>query len=131
MNSTKTILLIGRTGHGKSTLANVIAETDKFTEGEFAVSETKKTTHHVFDHKGIKYRIIDTVGIGDTKMDLGKVLRKLALMGYEVRDGLSQILLVTNGQLVEEVKSTYELLKKIVFDESIVDYTTIVRTNSE
>jgi len=129
MNDIKTILLIGRTGNGKSTLANVITGTSKFTEGEFAVSETKKVSDYVFKHEEVEYRIIDTVGIGDTKMTLEKVLRKLALTGYSVKDGLSQILFVTDGRLVEESRSTYELLKKVIFDENIADYTTVVRTN--
>jgi len=129
MNNVKSILLIGRTGNGKSTLANVIAKTDEFKEGEFAVSETKNIAEYIFKYEGTEYRIVDTVGIGDTKMTMDKVLNKLALMGYSVKDGLSQILFVTDGKLVEEPKSTYELLKKVVFDEDISRYTTIVRTN--
>ncbi|CAI2169544.1 17491_t:CDS:10 [Funneliformis geosporum] len=117
------------TGNGKSTLANVIAKTGEFKEGEFAVSETKKIAEYTFEHEGMKYRIVDTVGIGDTKMTMDKVLNRLALMGYSVKDGLSQILFVTDGKLVEEPRSTYELLKKVVFDDELANYTTIVRTN--
>src|SRR5437016_612633 len=62
-------------------------------------------------------------------MSLDKVLRKLALMGYSVKDGLSQILFVTNCRMVKAAKSTYDLLRKVVFDENIAEYTTIVRTN--
>jgi len=137
MNNTKTILLIGRTGNGKSTLANVLLarkdESGNFKEifGESAgsVSETKKVQIEEFEEEGIKYRIIDTVGIGDTKMTLDQVLRKLALMGYAVKDGLSQILFITDGRMANEAKSTYDLLEKVVFDDNIADYTTIIRTN--
>jgi len=52
MNDIKTILLIGRTGNGKSTLANVVSGTNKFTESEFAVSETKKIAEHTFNYEG-------------------------------------------------------------------------------
>jgi len=128
MNNVKTILLIGRTGNGKSTLANVITDTNEFTEGEFAVSKTRKVSDYIFEHEGAKYRIIDTVGIGDTGMTRHKVLRKLALMGYSVKDGVSQILFVTDGQLAKEAKSTYYLLEKVVFDDNIAKYTTVVRT---
>src|SRR6185312_5312184 len=136
MNSIKTILLIGSTGSGKSTLANVLLgkkdESGNFKEifGESAgsVSETKKVQIEEFEKGSIRYRIVDTVGIGDTGMTRDVVLRKLALMGYSVRDGLSQILFVTNGGITNEAKSTYDLLSKIIFDENIAEYTTVVRT---
>lgn len=140
MNGTKTILLIGRTGNGKSTLANVLVNKvngngqfekfeEKFGESASSVSKTKKVQVEEFEEDGVKYRVVDTVGIGDTNMTLDKVLRKLALMGYSVKDGVSQIFFVTDGKLVEESKSTYELLKKVVFDENVTQYTTVIRTN--
>jgi energy-coupling factor transporter ATP-binding protein EcfA2 len=138
MNNIKTILLIGRTGNGKSTLANVLlGERDErgnfkevFGESVGSISKTKKIQIEKFVDKevGAEYRIIDTVGIGDTEMTLDKVLRKLALMGYSVKDGLSQILFVTDGQLAKEAKSTYDLLEQVVFDEKIAKYTTVLRT---
>jgi len=137
MNNVKTILLIGRTGNGKSTLANItLGRKDQegnfeepFGESAGSVSKTKKVQVEEFEEGGIKYRIVDTVGIGDTRMSLDKVLRKLALMGYSVKDGLNQILFVTDGRMASEAKSTYDLLEKVVFDENIAKYTTIVRTN--
>lgn len=139
MTNVKTILLIGRTGNGKSTLANVLLgkrdKNDNFEEifGESAgsISKTKEIQIENFidEETKIEYRIVDTVGIGDTKMTLDKVLHKLALMGYSVKDGLSQILFVTDGHLVKEAKSTYDLLRKVVFDENIAKYTTVIRTN--
>src|SRR3954464_11052224 len=107
MESKKTILLIGRTGNGKSAIANVLTESNSFAEGEFAVSKTKKMQVVEFVEAGVRYRVVDTIGIGDTKMTVDKVLRKLALMGYSVKDGLNQIFFVTDGKLAKETKSTY------------------------
>jgi len=42
MVNTRNILLIGRTGNGKSSLANVVTGTDEFREGRFSISKTKK-----------------------------------------------------------------------------------------
>jgi hypothetical protein len=123
-------LLIGRTGKGKSTVANVLTNTNKFKESEFAVSETKNIQICELKYNGIKYQIIDTVGVGDTKLSEEEVLHKIAEAVYAVRHGLSQVLFVTSGRFTEEEEIIYEeLLKKAIFDENIAKYTTIVRTN--
>ena len=184
MKNTRNILLIGKTGSGKSVLANVLINENNqfeevFKEGKYGVSQTKKVSAEEFDSKGkeikelqkqieelekkskgdsnsdagnqqqeieqlkeqlkkkeeenVRYKIIDTVGISDTKegtkMSLNKVLYNLAKIGREVEDGLSQILLVTDGNSPEQTNSLYNLLKETVFDENIAQYTTIVRTN--
>jgi hypothetical protein len=79
--------------------------------------------------KNIKYRIIDTVGINDTKLSEKEVLNKIAEAVYHVRDGLNQILFVTNGKFNRGEVFIYNLLRKVIFDENITKYTTIVRTN--
>lgn len=85
--STRNILLIGRTGSGKSTLANVLMGEDKFKESAKSVSSTKHVEEGVFevdlDKEGkekIRYRVIDTIGIGDTEMKPQGVLMRLAEM---------------------------------------------------
>ncbi|CFW92698.1 conserved protein of unknown function (AIG1 domain) [endosymbiont DhMRE of Dentiscutata heterogama] len=130
LSNQRNILLIGRTGKGKSTLANVLTNTNKFKESEFAVSETKNIQIGQFKHNDIKYQVIDTVGIGDTKLSEQEVLQKIAEAVYAVRYGLSQVLLVTSGRFTQEERIIYEeLLKKAIFDQDIAKYTTIVRTN--
>ncbi|WNE40089.1 MAG: GTPase Der [Mycoplasmataceae bacterium] len=124
----RNILLIGRTGSGKSTLANVLTETNNFKESSGSVSETREIQTGEFDHLGIKYRIIDTIGIGDTKLSEREVLRKISQITYLLRNGLHQVLFVTGGRLNREEATVYELLKETVFDERITDYTAIVRT---
>src|SRR5207253_3167573 len=83
-----------------------------------------------FKHNSIKYQIIDTVGIGDTKLSEQEVLHKIAEAVHAVRYGLSQVLFVTSGRFTHEERIIYEeLLKKAIFDENIANHTTIVRTN--
>lgn len=128
MTEVRNILLIGRTGNGKSALANVISDTNKFREIEDSVSETKELELEMFKYQGIKYRVIDTVGIGDTKLKSKDVLNRVAKACYEVREGLNQIFLVIGGRITEEELETYNLLKQVIFNEDIYSYTTIVRT---
>jgi len=60
---TKNILLVGMTGNGKSTLANVLTNTDKFNETSDA-SGTLNIQVETFTANGFDYQIIDTIGIG-------------------------------------------------------------------
>jgi predicted GTPase len=126
------VLLIGKTGNGKSTLANTLTNTNNFKEGKYGVSETRDIQMEVFEEnvkeKRIKYRVIDTVGIGDTRLTEREVLYKLAEAAYLVKDGLNQVLFVTSGRFTKEEILAYDLLRKVIFDEKVTDYTTIVRT---
>nr|CAG8480912.1 8199_t:CDS:1 [Entrophospora candida]CAG8581701.1 1988_t:CDS:1 [Entrophospora candida] len=125
----RTILLIGRTGSGKSTLANVITGTDDFKESSGSISETKEYEIKDYLINGKSYRIVDTVGIGDTRLTDQQVLNKLAEAADRIQLGLYQILFVANGRFTEEEIKAYDLLREVVFDKDVVKYTSIVRTN--
>jgi predicted GTPase len=123
-----TVLLIGRTGSGKSALANVISDDKKFNESGLSVSETRDIQIENFEIDGVSYQIIDTVGIGDTKLTTQQVLNKLADASYSIKEGLNQILFVTDGRFKEEEIMAYDLLRSVIFDTNVAGFTTIVRT---
>jgi predicted GTPase len=123
-----TILLIGRTGSGKSALANVISNDKKFNESGLSISETRDIQIENFEIDGVSYQIIDTVGIGDTKLTTQQVLNKLADASYSIKEGLNQILFATDGRFKEEEIMAYDLLRSVIFDTNVANFTTIVRT---
>ncbi|CAG8568765.1 13097_t:CDS:2, partial [Ambispora leptoticha] len=82
----------------------------------------------LFEINGIKYRIIDTPGLGDTKLSKIETLQEIAKVYDKVKDGLSQVLFLSSGRFTPEEVETYNTLKEILFDENITKYTTIVRT---
>src|SRR5689334_15952495 len=130
MTGTRNILLIGRTGNGKSTLANVlIGGENKFKESSKSVSETQGIQTGKFEIGGVNYQVIDTVGIGDTALSRQQVLYKIAEVSHSIRDGLNQIFFVTNGRFTEAEREAFDLLGEVIFDKEFVKYTTIVRTN--
>lgn len=134
MAEVKNILLIGRSGRGKSTLANVILNKNGqfeeiFKESSKSVSETKEIQSELFEDNNVNYLVIDTPGIGDTKMSDNEVLDIIAKAVYQVRSGISQVLFVVDGRFDKYEMATYNLLRTIIFDDNITKHTTIIRTN--
>lgn len=121
----KNILVIGHTGSGKSTLANVLTGTEVFKETGYGVSETKNFQKGDFEWEGTKYRVIDTVGIGDTKLSINKVLNRIEEAVHSVPEGINQILFVVSNNSTYEISTLGRLglLRSYIFE-----HTTIVRT---
>ncbi|CAG8454961.1 4125_t:CDS:1 [Acaulospora morrowiae] len=129
MPEIRSVLLIGKAGNGKSTLANVITGTDGFNESTSRIRGTTEVKSLVFEHEGIEYRIFDTVGIGDPIKPIEEILSKLGDEADIIGEGLNQILFVTRGRFTKEEVEAFKLLKNIIFDEQVTGYTTIVCTD--
>nr|CAG8499585.1 11100_t:CDS:2 [Entrophospora candida] len=123
-----TILLVGSTGSGKSTLANVLSGSEDYDTSHRSVSSTKDTNSRNYAINGKIYRIVDTVGIGDSRMPPKEVANKLAVAAEAIKYGINQILFVASGKFTDVEIEAFETLQEVVFDKSVFDYTTIVRT---
>ncbi|CAG8581264.1 7733_t:CDS:2 [Dentiscutata erythropus] len=123
------ILLIGRTGSGKSTLANVLVKkVEQFAVSSSSGSLTKSAQSVFFEENGVKYQVIDTIGLCDTMMTKERAMSELAETCRMLEGGLYRILLVTGDRFTEEEKDMYYTMKETIFDHKFTHYTTIIRT---
>ncbi|CAG8504461.1 18540_t:CDS:1 [Racocetra fulgida] len=151
MSEYRNVLLIGRTGQGKSSLANLIVNDEKnfeeggkfdevFEKGNGTLSQTKKTQSKKItlkievggEIKDVKYQIIDTVGFDDTTLSKREVLIEVAKACKKVKEGINQILFVCGEKLTPQEIDAYNILRRVLFDEKldkdITKYITIIRT---
>ncbi|CAI2173147.1 11933_t:CDS:2 [Funneliformis geosporum] len=105
MVDAKNIIIIGKTGSGKSALANVLSRTDEFKED-------------------------NTVGLGDKRLIKNELLEKFEEeIGIYIEEGISQIFFVIGEKMDQEVLTEFLWLNDFLFDNKAFDYTTVVRTN--
>lgn len=129
MNKTRNILIVGKTGAGKSTLANVITGTNNFKESASFNSQTEFFQQGILKHKGIDYLIVDTIGIDDNSgLNEREVLFRIAQGVCMMEDGLTQLFFVIDGRFTIRETQMFEAIKKTIFDQGVIRFTTIVRT---
>ncbi|CAG8496548.1 9259_t:CDS:1 [Diversispora eburnea] len=127
----RSIIIIGYTGSGKSTLANLITGTNNFKESEYCVSETKEGKLEKFTaENGIKYHIIDIIGINDTELSTQETLKKLKEATRQSSYNLYQVLFVFGGRFTKAETKVFNLIREKLFkyNEDITKYITLVRT---
>ncbi|CAB4423531.1 unnamed protein product [Rhizophagus irregularis] len=137
-NNKRNILLVGKTGNGKSTIANVLVnseQADTFKESGRSSSETKQAKSEMFEvtygNEKIIYQIIDTVGLCDTDMDEKDIFLRLSEAIELLNGEINQILFIVGGRFSKEEDEVYNIFKSILFFDSecnISNYTTVVRT---
>lgn len=130
----KTILLIGTTGSGKSTLGNVLINQngnfeEVFAEGEYSVSETRNIKSERVEIEGINYRLIDTPGFGDTSLEVIKIPPTLGELNEYIQLGVDYVFFVVNKKFDNKNLDIFKYLKEIFFDNDVVKYITIIFTH--
>ncbi|XP_065198217.1 uncharacterized protein LOC135829758 [Sycon ciliatum] len=137
----RVVILMGRTGNGKSTLANVIAgrpRGDLFPESARVLSETVGTPskrvavrYGTSPRKRYVLKIVDTIGFGDTGKSAADVLKQLGDLASDCRSGIHQLLFVTRGRFTKEEEDVFDLVRTVIFESSIIHHICVVRTGCD
>ena len=132
-----TVILAGVSGNGKSTLGNVLAgrkpEESLFEEVEGCREGTKNVCQKIVQvqhgREIITLRIVDTVGFGDGNLSKHEVILRLTKVSNYCKNGVNQLFFVTQGRLSTQEQEAWRTVQETIFDEELIDYTTIVRTH--
>jgi len=127
----RTVLLMGRTGNGKSTIANVLVgaspQSPRFVESDMAQSQTGQHQVETAVVDGMELTVVDTMGIGDTSKTKEEVCMALARAIVACKDGFHQLIFVVRGRMTKEEIEAFTLAT-ILLTPEVAAYTTIVRS---
>ncbi|XP_040902748.1 GTPase IMAP family member 9-like [Toxotes jaculatrix] len=125
------MVLIGRTGNGKSTSGNTILNSKVFRSAPTAVSVTSECEKARGVVCGYTVAVIDTPGIYDTRYKDDEVFRKLSECISLCAPGPHVFLIVIKvDRFTKEEQETVELLQ-MTFGDKAADYFMVLFTHGE
>jgi ankyrin repeat protein len=124
------VVLLGRTGQGRSTLGNVLLnllEEDNayFPVGHDVLSCTSDTSQKQVSHGSAVYKVVDTVGFGNTTLSAPDVLFSIAHCLKLARPRVFQFLYVCSEKISAEELKAFDALTRILGEEALKWFTVV------
>jgi len=125
-----TIVVVGLTGSGKSTLIGNLVKNSTITHNPDIFSVTKETKKYEISHLGRTYKFLDTPGFCDTSGKDKSIISDMGEYIIESCRNVSQVWLLWSGvRLTPEIENVVRIIKDLLDLRTNKERLLIVRTH--